>query len=160
MLYQDSPQWHPLTTDDVRSQPAWRRPLTRLLHATPLRFIARGLAGWAAAWDGLDLRRHAPPARRWVLLSWAVPLLFAGLAMPAMLAGGGLERLVGWWAAPWLVFQAWQGVFAVAAHTAPHIPYIEEVRRGPGPGRAGRGGAGATSEGRARAARRTGAQHG
>jgi hypothetical protein len=132
MLWQDSPLWHPLTAPEVASEPAWRRPLTRLLHATPLRFAARGLAGWAAAWDGLDLRRHQPQTRQWVLLSWAVPLLFAGAVLPALLASGGLERLVGWWLAPWLVFLSWQGLFAVAQHTAPHIPFIEEVRSRPG----------------------------
>ncbi|GBG00516.1 omega-6 fatty acid desaturase [Raphidocelis subcapitata] len=126
MLWQDSPLWHPLTAPDLAPLPAWRRALLRLANATPLRFLARGLAGWAASWDGLDLRRHPPAARPWVVLSWAVPAGFAALVLPALLAGGGLERLVGWWLAPWLVFNAWQGLVAVAERTAPHIPFVEE----------------------------------
>ena len=129
MLWEDSPLHHPLTTADVAALPRALRPLARLLHATPLRFLARALAGWAACWDGLDLRRHPPAARRWVALSWALPAAFAALAWPALLAAGGVERFVGWWLAPWLVFQTWQGLVAVAQSTAPHIPFVEEVRR-------------------------------
>jgi hypothetical protein len=137
MLWQDSPLWHPLTAPDLGALPAWRRALLRLAHATPLRFLERGLRGWAASWDGLDLRRHPPAARPWVVLSWAVPAGFAALVLPALLAGGGLERLVGWWLAPWLVFNAWQGLVAVAERTAPHIPFVEEVgwERGRWPGK-------------------------
>ncbi|KAI8474562.1 MAG: hypothetical protein J3K34DRAFT_492834 [Monoraphidium minutum] len=126
MLGQDSPLWHPLTAAEVASMPRWRRALARLATATPLRFLARALVGWAAAWDGLDLRRHPPAARRWVLLSWAAPAAFAALALPALLAGGGLERLVGWWLMPWLVFLGWQGLVATAQSTAPHIPFVPE----------------------------------
>lgn len=126
MLRQDSPLWHPTTVSDVSSLPPWRRLLARLAAATPLRFASRGLVGWAAAWDGLDLRRHPPASRPWVLLSWAAPLAFAGLAWPALLAGGGFERLVGWWLMPWLVFNGWLGLLSIAQHTAPHIPVVEE----------------------------------
>jgi hypothetical protein len=129
MLGEDSVLWHPLTPRDLAPLPAWRRAVARVVASTPLRFVSRALASWAACWDGLDLKRHTPASRPWTLLSWAVPLAFAGVVWPALLAAGGLERLVGWWLMPWLVFLGWQGLFAAAQHTAPHIPFVEEVRR-------------------------------
>lgn len=126
MLGEDSPLWHPLTTADVAALPSWLRAPARLVHATPLRFLARGLSGWASCWDGLDLRRHPPAARPWVLLGWALPAAFAGLALPALLAAGGAERLVGWWLGPWVVFHAWQGLVAVAQSGAPHVRCVPD----------------------------------
>jgi hypothetical protein len=139
--------------------PPWRRRLTALLMATPLKFFA-SVGQWARSLEGFDLRLHPKPTRVWVWLSWALPLGFVAAVWPALLALGSsaasaaagagaagagpgllasLGPLVTYWAGPWLAFHAWMSVMSLIQHTGPHIPWAEEVRVWPRRWRAGRG---------------------
>lgn len=126
-LYEDLDAWHPLLPADLAAMPAWRRRLTALLLATPLKFFA-SVGRWAQSLEGFDLRLHPRPTRVWVWLSWAVPIGFAAAVWPALIAaGGGLGGLLTYWAGPWLVFHAWMSVMSLIQHTGPHITWAEEV---------------------------------
>jgi hypothetical protein len=49
------------------------------------------------------------------------------LVWPALIAAGGIAGWASWWLGPWVVFHAWLSVLSLVQHTAPHIPWAEEV---------------------------------
>lgn len=127
MLDEDTDAWHPLLLSQLAAMPPWRRTLSRLFRATPLKLLG-SVGAWLRSWDSLDLSRHPPRTQHRALLGWAAPLAFAALAWPALLRAGGVAGWASWWLAPWLVFHAWLSLLTLVAHTAPHIPF---VRLGP-----------------------------
>lgn len=126
-LYEDLDGWHPLLPQDLAAMPAWQATLTALCMATPLKFFA-SIGRWARTLEGFDLKLHPKQTRFWVWLSWALPLGFIGVVWPALVAAGGVGGLVTYWLGPWLVFHGWLSVMSLVQHTAPHIPWAEEVR--------------------------------
>jgi fatty acid desaturase len=108
--------------------PRWRRVLTALTLATPLKFFA-SVGRFLRCAEGFDLRLHPKATRPWVWASWALPIVFAALTAPALIAAsGGLGGLLTYWAGPWLAFHAWLSVLSLVQHTGPHITWAEEVR--------------------------------
>jgi hypothetical protein len=126
-LHEDLDGWHPLLPQDLAAMPAWQATLTALCMATPLKFFA-SIGRWARTLEGFDLKLHPKQTRFWVWLSWALPLGFIGVVWPALVAAGGVGGLVTYWLGPWLVFHGWLSVMSLVQHTAPHIPWTEEVR--------------------------------
>lgn len=125
-LYEDTDAWHPLLPSDIADLPPWRRTLLQLLSATPLKFFS-SIGQWFRSLEGLDLKLHPPETRPWVWLSYALPLGFIGAMWPAMVAAGGIGGWVSWWLGPWLVFHGWLSTLSLVQHTAPHIPWAQEV---------------------------------
>ncbi|KAG2497440.1 hypothetical protein HYH03_004595 [Edaphochlamys debaryana] len=130
VLWRDTWAWHPLTKVEMathllsgrKGALAW----ARLALTTPLKLLG-SIGHWAGrAWDGLDLRRFHPGSYGEILSGWAAPLLFAGLAFPAMIAAGGVSGFLTCYVAPWLVFHFWLSLLSLAAHTAPHVAFRTE----------------------------------
>jgi fatty acid desaturase len=127
MLEEDSDAWQPLTLQQLQGMPPWQQKLLQLLSATPLRFFS-SIGQWVAHFEYFDLKCHPRLTRPFVLIGWALPLAFAALVWPTLLVAGGGEAWVNGWLMPWLVFHAWLSLITLVHHTAPHIPWVEEVR--------------------------------
>jgi len=126
-LGEDTDVWQPLLPEQIASWPEWQRRGVRVVLSTPLKLLS-SIGSWAGSWGGFDLKNYHKPTRRWMLLSWAVPFAFMGIAWPAMLAAGGLGAWVTYWLMPWLVFHGWLSLLTLMQHTAPHIPWQSQVR--------------------------------
>jgi fatty acid desaturase len=126
MLDEDTDAWQPLTLQQLEAMPPWRQKLLQLVSATPLRFFS-SIGQWVAHFEYFDLKCHPRLSRPFVLMGWALPVAFAALAWPSLLVAGGAEAWVNGWLMPWLVFHAWLSLTTLVHHTAPHIPWVEEV---------------------------------
>jgi hypothetical protein len=126
MLGEDTDVWQPLTLAELGAAGAGAALRARLLLGTPLKLLA-SIGAWWSSWGGADLKPLVPASRKWALLSASLPLAFAAVAFPALLAAGGLAAVANYWLAPWLVFHAWLSALTLVQHTAPHIPFVREV---------------------------------
>lgn len=94
MLFVDGFGPHPTTKVEVAEAVVagggWRLALMRLAVATPLKLLLGSVGAWARSFDGFDLRQFDPASHGEVLAGWALPCAFAGVALPAMLAAGGV----------------------------------------------------------------------
>ena len=89
MLGEDDGAWQPLTKAALAAMGPFRRKVARIFATTPLKLFG-SIGHWASSWGGLDLKPYQPGTRLSILMSWAVPLWFAGIAGPAMLLAGGV----------------------------------------------------------------------
>ncbi|GFR47049.1 hypothetical protein Agub_g8734, partial [Astrephomene gubernaculifera] len=103
---------------------SWRLAFHLLVYGSPLKFLVASIGHWWRSWEGLDLRRFHPGSQVDMMAGWALPLLFAGVGFPAMIAAGGLAGFFSCYLAPWLVFHAWLSTLSLLQHTAPHIPFL------------------------------------